>query len=159
MSFVLTGIYCAKRVKQKAFILEKLSRMFSDFDFLASVGSRDVISLCEEISTTDKFSCFLFPKSFLASLYDGCDLCAVWCECIENARELDLLKNEEKQALKSFSQVFLSSGVEEFCDTSRKFSEKFNSAAGKAQESSQKNQKIFVSGSVLLAAAFFIVSL
>lgn len=158
MSFVLTGIYCAKQVKQKVFILEKLSQLFSDFCFLASVGSRDVRSLCEEISVADKFSCFSFPKVFSASLYDGCDLCSVWGECVENAGELLCLNKEDRQTVKSFSQVFLSSGVDEFCDTCRKFSEKFKSAASKAQECSQQNQKIFISSSVLLAAAFFIVS-
>ncbi|MBR3974534.1 MAG: hypothetical protein IKJ88_01590 [Clostridia bacterium] len=157
MSFILTGAYFAKQAKRRVYFLENLSSLFSAFSFSASAGGKDIKSICKEISVLDKFECFSFLDVFLSSLYDGCDLCAVWCECVENADELSSLKNEEKQVLKSFSQVFLSSGVEEFCDTCKKFSEKFDRISDEAKESSLKNQKILISGSALVAAAFFII--
>ncbi len=154
----MTGIYCAKQVKRKVFILECLTSLFSAFAFCAATGGKDIKSICKEISVFDKFECFSFIDTFLLSLYDGCDLCAVWCECVENAKELNCLKNEEREVLKSFSQVFLSSGVDEFCDTCKNFSEKFDLMSSEARENLLKNQKIFVSGSVLVSAAFFIIS-
>ena len=153
----MTGIYYAKQAKQKVFILERLSSLFSAFVFSAATGGKDIQSICKEISMLDKFECFPFVDVFLSSLYDGCDLCAVWCECVENAREFSVLKKEETQEVKSFSTAFLSSGVDEFCDICRKFSEKFALLTTQTQENSLKNRQFFISGSVLAAAAFFII--
>ena len=158
ISLIMTGIYCAKQAKRRVFILERLSSIFSAFGFSAGSGGKDIKSICKEISMLDKYECFGFLEDFLSSLYDGCDLCALWCDCVENARELSMLKNEEKEAVKSFSAVFLSLGIEEFFDTCRKFSERFSQFTVQAQESSDKNQKIFISGSVLVSAVIFIIS-
>ena len=157
-AFMLTGIYFAKQAKRVFFLLERLSELFSAFGFAAAAGGKDINNMCKEICMLDKFGCFAFIDVFVASFYDGCDLCAMWCKCVEEAKELSCLKNDEREALKSFSQVFLSSGIDEFCDTCSKFSEKFALWAAQAHESSLKNQKILVSGSFLAAAAFFIIA-
>lgn len=154
----MTGIYCAKQAKRRVIILERLSALFSAFGFSAGAGGKDINNICKEICMFDKFECFSFIEVFLSSFYDGCDLCAMWCECVESAKELVCLKNDERDVLKSFSQMFLTSGVEEFRDTCSRFSEKFGVLSAQAQESTLKNQKIFVSGSFLAAAAFFIIA-
>lgn len=139
-------------------MLDRLSGLFSAFAFSAGAGGKDISSICKEISVFDKFECFTFVELFLSYCFDGCDLCAVWCGCVDKAKELSCLKKEERELIKSFSEVFFASGIEEFCVVCRKFSEKFGLLSAQAQESSLKNQKIFVSGSVLAAAAFFIIS-
>ena len=158
LSFILTGAYFSKQAKRRVFILERLSELFSAFAFSAGSGGKDINNICKEICMLDKFECFSFPESFLSSFYEGCDLCVMWCESIEKARELNCLKNEEREALKSFSQVFFVSGIDEFSDTCNRLSEKFRLLTALSHEQVLKNQKIFISGSVLAAAAFFIIS-
>lgn len=151
-------MHISLRAKKRAYTLEKLSVFFKEFARKASMGTTQAKEILEELSQSHLFECFSFIHTLLYECLPDSDLCELWQKNVNTANELSCLRSEEKEMLKNFSSVFLSSSLADFVENCNKFGVVFEGFGIEARAQMTKTQKLSLSCSALGAAAFFIIA-
>ncbi len=117
----------------------------------------DMISLMKRLPQADRFGCLSFISAVVSRYEDGCDLRLLWESCIRESDELRYLDRYSREQLIYFSGVLGKSGMEEFSQRCRKYSESFLLSAQREEKERQKNASLYMGISAFGAAAVFII--
>lgn len=154
---LLAGLNAVYERRRSVRLLGGLAGFFSSLEKAVSVGGNGLLEALAALQTCGGQGAFTFPGETLSRYAPGDDLAQVWRSAALGDRLLGKTGAENTAAVCSLADLFADTSPSAIAGACRELSAEFGRKAAEAAESFAKNERLFYTGSLLAAAAVFII--
>lgn len=154
---LFTGCNAAVERRRAAHLLNSLSELFSELEQSVEKSGKSFLGSLAAVRGRPCAAAFSFLRGTLERFTDGADLTEIWRACVSEDRALIKTGAKNVDAVCSLADFFETTSPCSLACACGELSERFAEESARRREEIEKNERLILTGSVLGAAALFII--